>query len=90
VFEVEVMLSVEDFVDDLEYFQLLVALRPSDGDEQLRALYQRYCAASPSAPMDQRTLSHHCTYKRVINVSNVLTYLGLHSGRVDWADLMVA
>ena len=42
--------TIDDFLADLEYVQLLVALRPLTGKEQLRQLHQRYCAApSPEA-----------------------------------------
>lgn len=136
--------TVEQFIDDLEYYQLVVALRPYDGAEQLRQLYQRYLHAPPpregeKATMWYRfrlavlkwwenwprlTLDHHWvsadgqvldgtnnvteraigwwikeryrtmrTYKRkqsVLNISNLITYLGAHSGEVDLADLLAA
>lgn len=37
--------SLNQFLEDLEYFQLVVALRPGDGAEQLRRLFQRYRGA---------------------------------------------
>jgi transposase-like protein len=42
--------SVQQFIDDLLYFQLLIALRPSDGAAQLSRLYQSYALAPPPAP----------------------------------------
>ncbi|MBC8254244.1 MAG: hypothetical protein H8E35_09445 [Ardenticatenia bacterium] len=136
--------TVEQFIDDLEYYQLVVALRPHDGAERLRQLYQRYLHAPPpregeKASMWYRfrlavlkwwenwprlTLDHHWvsaggqvldgtnnvteraigwwikeryrtmrTYKgkqSVLNISNLITYLGAHSGEVDLADLLAA
>jgi hypothetical protein len=136
--------SVQQFIDDLLYFQLLIALRPSDGAEQLSRLYRSYSLAPPPSKgakasmwyrfrlavlkwwenwarltLDQRWQSSEGetldgtnnateraigwwikeryrtmrTYKRtlsVLNVSNLITYLGAHSGQVDLADLLAA
>jgi transposase-like protein len=136
--------NVQQFVDDLLYFQLLIALRPSDGVEQLSRLYRSYTLAPPPRKgekasmwyrfrlallkwwenwprltLDQRwqgsdgetldgtnNASERAigwwikeryrtmrTYKRtlsVLNVSNLITYLGAHSGQVDLADLLAA
>jgi hypothetical protein len=139
-----VEVSVEQFIDDLLYFQLLIALRPSDGETQLEKFYQRYMNAPPphkgeKATMWYRfrlavlkwwdnwsrlTLNQHWhgpngevldgtnnaseraigwwikeryrtmrTFKRkqsVLNICNLITYLGAHSGHVDLADLLAA
>jgi transposase-like protein len=136
--------NVEQFIDDLLYFQLLIALRPLDGQEQLQRLYHCYRHAPPPAKdqkasmwyrfrlavlqwwdnwsrltLDQRwqgtndelldgtnNASERAigwwikeryrtmrTYKRkqsVLNVGNLVTYLGAHSGKVDLADLLAA
>jgi hypothetical protein len=37
--------TLEQFLEDLEYFQLVVALRPRDGADQLRQMFQRYSKA---------------------------------------------
>ncbi len=136
--------TVDEFIDHLEYFQLLVALRPRDGAARLRTLYQRYRAAPAPAHGEKATMwyrfrlallrwwSHWArltldqhwrganderldgtnnateraigwwikeryrtmrTYKRkqsVINVSNLITYLGSHSGHADLSNLLTA
>jgi transposase-like protein len=136
--------SVEQFIDDLEYYQLVIALRPRDGADQLRQLYQRYMHAPPPGEGEKATMWYRfrlavlrwwenwCrltldqrwvgtddevldgtnnateraigwwvkeryrtmrTYKRkqsVLNVSNLITYLGAHSGKADLADLLAA
>jgi hypothetical protein len=136
--------TVDQFIEDLEYFQSVVALRPHDGANQLRKMYQRYRFAPPplkghQASMwyrfrlallkwwdnwDRLTVDHRWvsddgerldgtnnaseraigwwikeryrtmrTYKRrqsVLNVSNLICYLGAHSGDVTLADLLAA
>lgn len=136
--------TVDQFIEDLEYFQSVVALRPHDGANQLRKMYQRYRFAPPplkghQASMwyrfrlallkwwdnwDRLTVDHRWvsddgerldgtnnaseraigwwikeryrtmrTYKRrqsVLNVSNLICYLGAHSGAVTLADLLAA
>jgi hypothetical protein len=37
--------NLEQFLEDLEYFQWVIMLRPGDGADQLRRLYQRYSKA---------------------------------------------
>ena len=135
---------VTSISDDLLYFQLLIALRPLDGEEQLQRLYHCYSHAPPPAKdqkasmwyrfrlavlkwwdnwsrltLDQRwqgtndelldgtnNASERAigwwikeryrtmrTYKRkqsILNVGNLITYLGAHSGKVDLADLLAA
>jgi transposase-like protein len=49
-------LSLAQFLDDLEYFQLLVALRPTDGAQQLWQLYRRYRAAPPPRPGERASM----------------------------------
>ncbi len=49
-------ITVDDFIEHLEYFQLLVALRPPDGAERLRTLYQRYRAVPPPAKGEKATM----------------------------------
>jgi transposase-like protein len=46
----------ERIVADLEYLQLLIALRPSDGAAQLNGLLRRYQAAPPPAPGEKASL----------------------------------
>jgi transposase-like protein len=136
--------SLQQFIDDLLYFQLLIALRPSDGAEQLSSLYRSYSLAPPPSKGEKASMWYRFrlavlkrwenwarltldqrwqgsdgeildgtnnateraigwwvkeryrtmrTYKRtlsVLNVSNLITYLGAHSGQVDLADLLAA
>ena len=134
--------TVDDFIDDLEYYQLLVALRPHDGQGQLWQMFERYRHAPAPAEGEKATMwyrfrlgiqrwwSHWSrltldqrwrgpggatldgtnnateraigwwikeryrtmrTYKRresVLNVSNLICYLGSNSGDVALADLL--
>jgi transposase-like protein len=48
--------TIDDFLADLEYAQLLVALRPLTGKEQLRQLHQRYCDAPAPAAGERATM----------------------------------
>jgi transposase-like protein len=49
-------ITIDDFLADLEYAQLIVALRPLTGKEQLRQLHQRYCAAPAPAAGERATM----------------------------------
>lgn len=136
--------SVERFIDDLQYFQLIVALRPEDGQGQLWQLFRRYRnAPAPAAgekatmwyrfrlalqrwwehwsrlTLDQRwegdngerldgtnnateraigwwikeryrTMRNYKRKASVLNVSNLICYLGSHSGDVSMASLLSA
>jgi transposase-like protein len=137
-------LTVDQFIDDLLYFELLVALRPTDGAAQLRTLYRRYRnvpapGKGEKATMWYRfrlavlrwwqnwsrlTLDQHWqgphgetldgtnnaaeraigwwvkeryrtmrTYKRrqsVLNVTNLITFLGARSGQSALTELLAA
>lgn len=48
--------TVDDFIDDLLYFQLLVALRPSDGQGQLWKMFEQYRDAPAPAPGEKATM----------------------------------
>lgn len=48
--------SVETFIDDLQYFQLIVALRPDDGQGQLWQLFLRYRDAPAPAEGEKATM----------------------------------
>ncbi|RME58639.1 MAG: hypothetical protein D6790_11660 [Caldilineae bacterium] len=48
--------SIEEFLTDLEYVQLVVALRPPDGAQQLWDLLRCYQAAPPPAEGEKATL----------------------------------
>lgn len=136
--------SVDTFLDDLQYFQLVVALRPSNAQGQLWQMFKRYRYAPAPAEGQKATMwyrfrlalqrcwSHWSsltldqrwrgpggvtldgtnnaveraigwwikeryrtmrTYKRqesVLNVSNLICYLGSNSGDVALADLLTA
>ena len=47
--------TVDEFLTDLEYVQLVVALRPRDGAKQLGDLLQQYQAAPPPAKGEKAT-----------------------------------
>lgn len=135
---------VDTFLDDLQYFQLVVALRPSNAQGQLWRMFERYRYAPAPAEGEKATMwyrfrlalqrcwSHWSsltldqrwrgpggvtldgtnnaveraigwwikeryrtmrTYKRqesVLNVSNLICYLGSNSGNVALADLLTA
>lgn len=139
-----VQATVATFIDDLQYFQLLVALRPPDGQGQLWKLFERYRHAPAPAEGEKATMWYRFrlalqrwwdhwasltldqrwegadgatldgtnnateraigwwikeryrtmrTYKRkesVLNVSNLICYLGSNSGDVALADLLTA
>jgi transposase-like protein len=51
-----VMRSQDELLADLEYCQLLIALRPSDGAAQLAQLHRYYQAAAPPAKGEKATL----------------------------------
>ena len=51
-----VAISIDEFLADLEYAQLLVVFRPLTGNEQLRQLYQRYQAAPAPTPGGRATM----------------------------------
>lgn len=134
--------TLDQFIDDLEYFQLLVALRPEEGPGQLWRLFERYRLAPAPAPGERATMWYRFrlglqrwwsnwssltldqrwrgadgvtldgtnnateraigwwvkeryrtmrTYKRresVLNVSNLICYLGANSGDVSLATLL--
>jgi transposase-like protein len=136
--------TVDDFIEDLLHFQLIVALRPADGQGQLWQLFQRYRdAPAPSAggkasmwyrfrlalqrwwshwsnlTLDQRwrgpggvkldgtnnateraigwwikeryrTMRNYKRKSSVLNVSNLICYLGSNSGDVSLATLLTA
>jgi len=136
--------TVDDLLDDLHLFQLLVALRPADGQDQLWQMFERYRDAPPPAPGERATMWYRFrlalqrgwsnwssltldqrwrgpdgatldgtnnateraigwwvkeryrtmrTYKRlesVLNVSNLICYLGSNSGDVSLATLLNA
>lgn len=136
--------SVETFMDDLEYFQLIIALRPEDGQGQLWQLFRRYRHAPAPAEGEKATMWYRFrlalqrwwehwrrltldqrwegpngerldgtnnaseraigwwikeryrtmrNYKRkasVLNVSNLICYLGSRSGDVSLAPLLSA
>jgi hypothetical protein len=48
--------DLAQFLEDLEYFQLVVALRPRDGAEQLRHLFQRYRDAPAPQPGEKASM----------------------------------
>lgn len=48
--------TIDDFLADLEYAQLIVAFRPLTGNEQLRQLHQRYQAAPAPAPGEHASM----------------------------------
>ena len=48
--------TVDDFLDDLQLFQLIVALRPADGQGQLWQLFERYRYAPAPAPGERATM----------------------------------
>lgn len=48
--------SPEKLLTDLEYVQLLIALRPPDGGRQLDDLHRRYQAAPPPAPGEKASI----------------------------------
>lgn len=48
--------TIDDFLADLEYAQLLLALRPLTGKAQLRQLHQRYCGAPAPAAGERATM----------------------------------
>jgi len=52
----DVAVTIDDFLADLEYAQLLLALRPLTGHEQLRQLHQRYQAAPAPAPGERASI----------------------------------
>jgi transposase-like protein len=134
--------TLDQFIDDLEYFQLLVALRPEEGPGQLWRMFERYRFAPAPAPGERATMWYRFrlalqrwwgnwssltldqrwrgaggltldgtnnateraigwwikeryrtmrTYKRresVVNVSNLISYLGANSGDVSLATLL--
>jgi hypothetical protein len=134
--------TVDQFIDDLEYFQLIVALRPEEGPGQLWRMFERYRFAPAPAPGERATMWYRFrlglqrwwgnwssltldqrwqgaggvtldgtnnateraigwwikeryrtmrTYKRresVVNVSNLISYLGANSGDVSLATLL--
>jgi transposase-like protein len=136
--------TVDQFIDDLEYFQLIVALRPEEGPGQLWRMFERYRFAPAPAPGERATMWYRFrlglqrwwgnwssltldqrwrgpggltldgtnnateraigwwikeryrtmrTYKRresVLNVSNLISYLGAHSGDVSLATLLAS
>jgi len=136
--------TLEQFIDDLESFQLIVALRPDEGQGQLWALFTRYRYAPAPAPGERATMWYRFrlglqrwwsnwssltldqrwrgpggvtldgtnnateraigwwvkeryrtmrTYKRtksVLNVSNLICFLGSHSGDVSLTTLLSA
>lgn len=49
-------ITLDDFLADVEYAQLLLALRPLTGHEQLRQLHQRYQAAPAPAPGERASI----------------------------------
>lgn len=136
--------TLEEFIDDLLHFQLIVALRPEEGPGQLWRMFERYRDAPAPGPGQRATmwyrfrlalqrwwsnwssltLDQHWrgpggvtldgtnnateraigwwvkeryrtmrTYKRresVLNISNLICYLGSHSGDVSLATLLSA
>ena len=136
--------SIEEFIDDLLHFQLIVALRPEEGPGQLWRMFERYRYAPAPGPGERATMWYRfrlClqrwwsnwssltldqrwrgpggvtldgtnnateraigwwvkeryrtmrTYKRrksVLNVSNLIAYLGSNSGDVSLATLLTA
>lgn len=48
--------SLDQFLADIEYFQWLVALRPTDGADQLRRLHQRYQSAPAPREGEKATM----------------------------------
>jgi transposase-like protein len=51
-----VAVTIDDFLADLEYAQLIIAFRPLTGDEQLRQLHQRYQAAPAPASGERASM----------------------------------
>lgn len=52
----KLQVTVDDFLDDLQLFQLIVALRPADGQGQLWRLFERYRYAPAPAPGARATM----------------------------------
>jgi transposase-like protein len=52
----ELQVTVDEFLDDLQLFQLIVALRPADGQGQLWQLFERYRYAPAPAPGERATM----------------------------------
>jgi len=52
----QLQVTVDDFLDDLQLFQLLVALRPADGQGRLWQLFERYRYAPAPAPGERATM----------------------------------
>jgi len=52
----KLQVTVDDFLDDLQLFQLIVALRPTDGQGQLWRLFERYRYAPAPAPGERATM----------------------------------
>jgi transposase-like protein len=48
--------SLDQLLTDLEYVQLLIALRPLDGDQQLSDIHRRYQAAPPPAKGEKASI----------------------------------
>jgi hypothetical protein len=48
--------TIDEFLADLEYVQLIMAFRPLTGHEQLRLLHQRYQAAPAPAPGERASM----------------------------------
>lgn len=51
-----VHVSIDEFLEDLQYAQLIMAFRPLNGAEQLRELHHRYRAAPAPAPGERATM----------------------------------
>ena len=51
-----VHVSIDEFLEDLQYAQLIMAFRPLNGAEQLRELHHRYRAAPAPAPGERATI----------------------------------
>jgi transposase-like protein len=49
-------ITIDEFLDDLQYAQLIVAFRPLTGAEQLRQLNQRYRAAPAPLPGEKASM----------------------------------
>lgn len=134
--------TLDEFIDDLLHFQLIVALRPEEGPGQLWRMFERYRYAPAPGPGERATMWYRFrlglqrwwsnwssltldqrwrgpggvtldgtnnateraigwwvkeryrtmrTYKRresVLNVSNLICYLGSNSGEVSLATLL--
>lgn len=52
----QLQVTVDDFLDDLQLFQLIVALRPAEGQGQLWQLFERYRYAPAPAPGERATM----------------------------------